>query len=84
MRLSIACLSLLAFAAPALAADPAPAKADAGDPNKVICKRHVPIGQLAGGKKECRTRAEWEAIRRDAQDDTQRLQRATPNGGGPG
>lgn len=54
--------------------DGAPAKAAAGDPNKVICKRETVIGSLVASKKVCRTRAEWQSARLGAQRDTQIIQ----------
>lgn len=75
----------LSFALPVLmlaAAAPAPslafARADAAkpavDPDKPICKREQVIGTLVGARKVCHTRAEWQALRDDAQRDTQAIQ----------
>lgn len=65
----------LALATPSIAQTDAakPAK-PASDPNKVICKRETQIGTLVGGRKVCRTRAEWSVERNNAQRETERMQ----------
>lgn len=78
MRLLPLCLILAA--APAFAA-PSPKPAE--DANKPICKRQVEIGTLVGRRKVCKTRAEWAAEMRQAQEDTRLMQ--TPSAtNGPG
>jgi hypothetical protein len=38
----------------------------AGNPDKVVCKRFVRIGTLAGGYRTCKTKKEWERERENA------------------
>ena len=38
----------------------------AGNPDKVVCKRFVRIGTLAGGYRTCKTKREWERERENA------------------
>jgi hypothetical protein len=38
----------------------------AGNPDKVICKRFVRIGTLAGAYRTCKTKREWERERENA------------------
>lgn len=41
-------------------AQPAAAAADtADDPNKLICRREVPVGSLIASRKMCLTKAQW-------------------------
>lgn len=60
-------LALATLAAPLLAdagtsGTQAPTtKADAADPNKVICRRIEVIGSRLDSKRVCRTKADWEA-----------------------
>jgi hypothetical protein len=73
-RLFLTALFLTASIPAQAQTDAAPAKAVAGDPNKVICKRETVIGSLVAARKVCRTRAEWLSARTDAQRDTQMMQ----------
>jgi len=66
-------------AATAPAAQPAPQD----DPNEMICKSGEPIlGSRFPGPRVCRTRKEWDQIRRDSQDALyhQQMNRAGPGG----
>ncbi|MBS0502326.1 MAG: hypothetical protein JSS55_00700 [Proteobacteria bacterium] len=55
-------LLILAFSAPAFAADTKPQAGKAGgSDNPVVCKREVPIGSLIASRKVCLTKTEWEA-----------------------
>jgi hypothetical protein len=73
-------LALATLSAPLLAdsgASSAPApttKSDAGDPNKVICRRIETIGTRLDSKRVCRTRAEWEAEQQANRQDLERNQ----------
>ncbi len=53
-------LTLLALwcAIPALAAEK---PAEAGDPNRQICKKTETTGTRLGVKRECKTKAQWDA-----------------------
>lgn len=57
-----------------------PANAKAKDPNKVICERQEEMGSRLGGKKVCKTAAEWQeerAAQRRVLEDTQRQATST-------
>lgn len=45
-----------------LAAGPAPAAAPTIDPGKKVCKTIKETGSRLGGKRECRTQAEWDRL----------------------
>jgi|1185.fasta_scaffold427166_2 invasion protein IalB len=80
MRKLSALALMLVIAAPvgaqtAAPAQPAPAAPKAKDPNRIICERQEEIGSRLGGKKICKTAAEWDAERRanrEVVDDWQR------------
>ena len=65
---------LLAALLAASGASAAPATPAAADSGKVRCKRQVETGSLVKARKECHTEAEWEALRRQAREDRDRLQ----------
>jgi len=71
-------LALGALTAPVLADSTTPAapttKADASDPNKVMCRRIETIGTRLDTKRVCRTRAEWEAEHASNRQDLDRAQ----------
>ena len=75
-------LALIALAAPAAAQS----NGSDAKPEKKICRAAAQTGSILGGKRECRTKAEWEAISersRDARDQRERgMQNST--GGGTG
>jgi hypothetical protein len=53
------------------------------DPNQVVCRRQEVTGSLVRSTKVCRTRADWERARDDAQKEGERLLTRTvsvPNG----
>jgi hypothetical protein len=53
------------------------------DANKLVCKRFQKTGSLVGTNRVCRTKADWERARTDAQNETERLLTRTvsvPNG----
>jgi hypothetical protein len=70
---------------PAPDATAVPAKsAMADDPNAIVCKRLAPeTGTRLGSRTQCRTKAEWDAISREAQEGLRAEQQrgsATPGG----
>jgi hypothetical protein len=82
--------TLLALAAPTSAqtapADPATgqtATPKAKDPNRMICEKVEEIGTRLGGRKVCRTSAEWDAARRAAKGQVDDWQRQLTNPGKP-
>lgn len=63
-RSVIVAAALFALSVPVGAAEPVPgaaASASAGD-QKIICRKTAEIGSLVKKKKECFTKAEWDAI----------------------
>jgi hypothetical protein len=75
-------LALLAFAAPAAAQDSQPASTPPKKEKK-ICKAVAVTGSILGGKRECRTKAEWDSMAQSARDNLDRRDRdlAGRNGG---
>ena len=67
MIVRVALLASLAFAVPALAADPVPVAKD--DSEKVVCRSDVGTGSIIP-RKTCHTKAQWQTIDRDNQDAT--------------
>ena len=65
MSISVIAAALLLAAAqtPAPSAPPAPAV----DPDKKICKTIKEVGTRLGGKRECRTKEEWDRIAAEQQ-----------------
>jgi hypothetical protein len=80
--------SALVLSSPAFAlqaAPPAPAKAanPAKDPNRIICEREDEIGSRLGGKKVCKTAADWAEERRLHRENLEKAQQmgtGMPNG----
>ncbi len=72
-------VAMAAGAISAVAQPPPPRKGDSrSDPNRLIC-RSMPIsGTLAGRRRQCFTRAEWERIAQGAQKQTIELQGTLP------
>jgi hypothetical protein len=44
---------------------------------KKICREEVDLGTRLGGKRICRTRAEWDQIRSDSRKTTEKIQSST-------
>jgi hypothetical protein len=73
MKLAAAAALLLAQGARS-AAEPA-TKAGSGDPNeKKICHVETDLGTRLGGKRICRTAAEWAQVRAEARRTVERIQ----------
>jgi hypothetical protein len=72
MKLAFAA-ALLVAQATAATAGPAPGK-PAGDPGKKICRIQADIGTRLGGKRICRTSAEWAQVRAEARRTVDRMQ----------
>ena len=91
MRAAILLMIASMAAAPAAAqitfedqAKPAPAAgAKAGDPNKIICERQEEIGSRLGGKKVCKTAAQWDEDRRHQRETLEGVQRQATSTGSP-
>ena len=52
------------------------------DPNEVICERQEELGSRLGGKKVCKTRAEWAEERRLSRQDIDKVQTQRGTSGG--
>ena len=66
-------LSLLVVPAVVTAADEPAAKTKTqskDDPNRVICRRMEDTGRLAGGRRVCHTKADWDLLAERAQRDS--------------
>ncbi len=82
MKYLLSALAAVALAGPALAAEQSetakaqPAVEDVTDTtqNRMICKREKNTGSRLGSKRVCRTAAQWEQIRRDQREMTERTQ----------
>ena len=78
----------LFLAAPAIAQTPpatqAPPAAPAKDPNRIICEREDEIGTRLGGKKVCKTAAEWQVERQQQRETVEGVQRQGTSTGIPG
>jgi len=90
MKSLVIAASLLALAAPVGAqtapADPATGQSStpkAKDPNRMICEKVEEIGTRLGGRKVCRTSAEWDAARRAAKGQVDDWQRQLTSPGKP-
>ncbi len=46
----------------------------ARDPNRIVCENQDVIGSRLGGKRVCRTAAEWVMYRREIRNTTERVQ----------
>jgi invasion protein IalB len=83
----IAIVLMAALAAPAAAQNPAPTQAAAPaaskDPNRIICERQEEIGTRLGGKKVCKTAAQWDEERQQERDALDKFQRQNTSTGSP-
>lgn len=78
MRLISATLSVVAmFAVTPVLAEKPEKPAEAPDGEKKICKAIKVSGSRLARKRECRTEAEWEALRKDADGNRQDLPRGS-------
>ncbi len=70
-------MSLILIAALALGVDGPAATAPAKPPAKarMVCVDNTPMGSRIPGKRICKTAAEWDVLRRDDRDETERAQR---------
>ncbi len=59
------------LASPALAA-PEPVK-PADVKERMVCKREVPIGSLIASRKRCMTKAQWELMERDGNEEARKM-----------
>ena len=90
MKIFVAATGVLILAAPAVAQTaPAaqsapPATAKDKDPNRIICEREDEIGTRLGGKKVCKTAAEWQQQRQQQRETLEGVQRQGTSTGLPG
>lgn len=75
LKLATAAFALL-LSSPVVAA-PAQAAGPTKDPNRIVCERQEVLGSRLGGKKVCKTAAEWAEERRLHRDALERAQQAT-------
>jgi invasion protein IalB len=74
--MGLAAPAALAQQAPAPEAQPqAAAPVVANDADKPICKKEQVLGTRLGGKKTCRTKAEWDEFYRQQRAETEQMQR---------
>ena len=57
------------------------AGANATDPNAMICRNHRETGSMLNRTRVCKTRAQWEAERRETRQDIDRTQANRPTYG---
>ncbi len=83
----IAIVLMVILAAPATAQNTAPARAAAPaaskDPNRIICERQEEIGTRLGGKKVCKTAAQWDEERQQEREALDKFQRQNTSTGSP-
>jgi invasion protein IalB len=60
-----------------------PSTANVKDPNRIICERQEEIGSRLGGKKVCKTAAEWNEERRQQRQTLEDVQRQATSTGIP-
>src|SRR6059058_5596467 len=74
----LALVMMIALAAPAAAQGTVPQQSVPAskdkDPNRIICERQEEIGTRLGGKKVCKTAAQWDEERRLQREDVQKYQ----------
>ncbi len=68
------------LAAPAIASDPKPAKAERDDPDRIICRKIKATGSLTRMTKDCRTARDWAELRQASREATENLQVLRANG----
>jgi hypothetical protein len=73
---AVAALVMAAAPASESTAPDAAARASAYSTKK-ICREEVDIGTRLGGKRICRTRAEWDQIKSESRKTTERIQSST-------
>ena len=56
--------------------------AGAADPNAIICRNQRETGSMLNRTRVCKTRAQWDADRRDTRQNIDRSQTTRINGGG--
>jgi len=78
MRLTIGIIAALALVPAAGAAEEK--KADAKDPNRIICEKQREVGSRLATKKVCMTAAEWEIRKRE---DREAIEKAQVRRSGP-
>ena len=89
MKIIAVAAAALCLAAPAIAQTPpatqAPSAAPAKDkdPNRIICEREDEIGTRLGGKKVCKTAAEWQLERQQQRETLEGVQRQGTSTGSP-
>lgn len=88
MKYLLPALAALVLAVPAVAhddgqAEPAAKEATDDSQNRMICKRQKATGSRLGSEQVCMTAAQWEQLRRDQRQATERTQanRWTDGGG---
>jgi len=72
----------ITFEDPATTTNPAPSQ-KLKDPNRVICEKQDEMGTRLGGKKVCRTAAEWQEYRSRNKEQVDDWQRQLTNPGKP-
>ena len=75
-------LSSAASAQPASNASANGAGAGAANPNQMICRNQRETGSMLARTRVCKTRAQWEADRRDTRQTVDRAQTSRVNAGG--
>ena len=69
--------------APADPASPASSQQKPNDPNRMICEKQEEIGSRLGGKKVCKTAAEWQQWRQQNKEQVDDWQRQLTSPGKP-
>jgi predicted secreted protein len=64
-------------------ASPSSAQQKSKDPNRMICEKQEELGSRLGGKKVCKTAAEWQEWRQQNRDQLEEWQRQHTNPGTP-
>ena len=74
-------IMMFALAAPAAAQNAVPSQQsapaaanDKGNPDRIICERQEEIGTRLGGKKVCKTKAQWDEERQQNRDTLDKFQ----------
>ena len=89
MKTIVVATAALFLAAPAIAQTPpatqalAAAAAKGKDPNRIICEREDEVGTRLGGKKVCKTAAEWQLERQQQRENLEGVQRQATSTGTP-